>query len=134
MPPFISTVEIRKGDGIPSIRIMDGGLYHATPYQLCQRRAIISRLGVAEQFPAEPFKMSPFDLIIHLSEQLASPVKNYLNRVEGNYHLVVPTGDPRIATFTFGLSDEACRNMVDYAYKQTLSMLDQLAADAPEGT
>lgn len=129
MPPFISTVVIQEGEKNTRTRLMDGGLYHAAPYQLCQGPAIVSRLGIAERFPQEPFKMAPFDLLVHLSEQLASPVKNYRNRVKDRSHLVITTGDPRVATFAFGLSDQICRAMVAYGYEATVSALDSLLAD-----
>lgn len=128
MPPFISSTSVANGAGGKPIRLMDGGLFHATPYQLCTRTAIISRPGIAEKLPAKPLQMNAFDLTVHLSEMLCSPVKNYLNRISDPRHLVIETGDPTVATFAFGLSDEACHEMVDFGYKATSTSLNQLAS------
>lgn len=100
-------------DGI----LVDGGLHHPAPGEFCKGPAIISKLGMARALPSE--WLSPMDLFFHLAEMSAHRLLDWYYPDPKN-HLVIRTGMPNVATLTFGLSEERCLEMIDYAYRKTI--------------
>jgi hypothetical protein len=101
--------------------LVDGGLHHPAPGHFCQGPAIISKLGIANSLPAE--RLSPTDLVFHVLEMSAHRLVEWYFPDPKN-HLVVKTGMPNVAALTFGLSEELCLEMIDYAYRRTVRDLE----------
>ncbi|HEY9775721.1 MAG TPA: patatin-like phospholipase family protein [Planktothrix sp.] len=124
IPPFMRAQEFEvEGE---KRWLLDGGIYHAQPHEFCQRPALISKLGLADQLPAQP--LSPVDWAIHLSEMSASRFKEKLTSKPGLEHCIITTGDRRVATMTFDLPDERLQQMVKLGHKRTVQALSDLSS------
>jgi len=102
--------------------LVDGGVYHPCPGDLCQRTAIISKLGFATRLPSE--LLSPVDMVMHLLEMTGSLFMDRLYP-DPKRHIVIHTGMPNVAGLTFGISKELCLELVDHGYQQSHRTLAQ---------
>jgi len=126
MPPFMRSIWVKDAQTGRPIRLVDGGLFHPEPHHFCVRPSIILKLGLASRFPGKPLQW--LDRCIHVAEMLIQPVKKLWVSKPGKEHLLINNGDPRVATFTFNLTEATCKSMVRFGYDKTRRALDALEA------
>lgn len=102
-----------------TMTLVDGGIYHPCPTQFCRERAIASRLGPATR-PSQ-YNLCLADRIFHAIERFGARYMRYGAQPDG--HTTILTGQPHVATMSFGLSDKQYRDMIDYGYRQTMAAL-----------
>ncbi len=104
--------------------LIDGFYYHPIPAMLCEKRAIVSKIGLATEMPRE--RLSPSDLFMHMREMMLAPYFN-MKFPDPTGHIIIESGLSHVASTNFGVSVRTLEEMVEHGYKAACSKLDEEA-------
>lgn len=111
----------------PSMRLIDGGVYHPCPTDFSPRPAIVSRLGLATRSPKE--KLPFVDRMFHFGEQMISRFWERRFKPPRKGDLLIRTGKPDVATLSFGAGIKTFHALEAYGYDVACRTLDRALRD-----
>lgn len=102
--------------------LIDGFYHHPIPADLCQKPAIVSKIGFARELPAE--RLSPWDLFMHMREMSLAPYFDMMFP-DPSGHIIIESGMRNVASTNFGVSLRTLAELVEHGYKAACQRLDK---------
>ncbi|MBY0551986.1 MAG: patatin-like phospholipase family protein [Candidatus Obscuribacterales bacterium] len=107
----------------PTMRLVDGGVYHPCPTEFSPRPAIVSQLGLATKSPRE--KLPFVDRLFHFGEQMISRWWQRRFKRPRKQDLLIRTGKPDVAVLSFSARESTFLELEKYGYETASREFDK---------